>query len=155
MRRPRNGRDPRTQRVAVSLSVGQRAALQALAAQLGVPEATTAARLILDGLEDAGAVLRPTPRSSGDGDPAGLPLWLPTQQRAGPITALLERSPRDLRALTSLSDDDRLAHEQLAALSVWRDEIDTGQHPDPRVEIAFGEAVLRVGRVFEERGRRR
>jgi len=154
MRRPRNGRDPRTERVAVSLSVSERAALQALAAQLGVPEATAAGRLVLDGLEDAGTVLKPASRTDGPRS-GGLPLWLPTQQRRGAVMALLERYPRDLRALGTLSDDDRLAHEQLAALSVWRDQIDAGQLPDPRVEIAFGEAVIRAGRAFEERGRRR
>jgi hypothetical protein len=155
MRRPRHGRDPRTERIAVSLSVGERTALQAFAGQLGIPEATAAGRLILDGLEDAGAVLGPTPRQARMDGSGGQPLWLPTQQRVGAVVALLERYPRDLRALTGVSEDDRLAHEHLAALSVWRDEIDTGQHRDPRVEIAFGEAVIRAGRTFEERGRRR
>jgi hypothetical protein len=154
MRRPRNGRDPRTERVAVSLSVTDRTALQAFAAQLGVPEATAAGRLILDGLEDAGSVLSAASRPAGPRS-ASLPMWLPTQARRGAVTALLERYPRDLRALGTVSDDDRLAHEQLAALSVWRDQIDAGQLPDPRVEIAFGEAVIRAGRAFEERGRRR
>jgi hypothetical protein len=155
MRRPRDGRDPRTERIAVSLSAGERAALRAFAGQLGVPEATAAGRLILDGLEDAGAVLGPTQRATSTDGAGGQPLWLPTRQRVGAVVALLERYPRDLRTFAGLSEDDRLAHEHLAALSVWRDEIDTGQHRDPRIEIAFGEAVIRAGRTFEERGRRR
>jgi len=50
------------QRVAVSLSRGERDALRELATRRSEPEATTAARLVRAGLADAGARLDPPPK---------------------------------------------------------------------------------------------
>lgn len=152
------------ERVAVSLSRGERDALRELARQRGEPEATTAARLVRAGLADAGAALDAAPkRRRGPAKPPraadrelardGAP-WLPPRDCAPAIVALLERYPHELRAVPEKLGSDRLAAERLAALSVWRDELDAGVHRDPRMELAFGAELVSVGRWLEERARR-
>jgi len=154
------------QRVAVSLSRGERDALRELATHRSEPEATTAARLVRAGLADAGARLDPPPKrrrgpvraepSSPAQPEAGQPVpWLPTTVCAAAVSALTERYPLDLRAALAPGAGDRASGERLAALSVWRDQLDVGAHQDPRVELLFSDELVRTGRWLEERSRRR
>lgn len=151
----------RFERVALSLSPGERDALRELARRRGEPEATAAARMVRAGLADLGARLDDPPQrrrgpSLASGDPLPKPVaWLPTSKRARAVAALIERYPGDLRAALLPADGDRGGAERLAALSVWRDQLDTGQFPDPRVEVAFGDELVRTGRWLEDRSRRR
>ena len=154
------------QRVAVSLSRGERDALRELAIRRSEPEATTAARLVRAGLADAGARLDPPPkrrRGPARSEPTGpaqaeaarpVP-WLPTTVCAAAVSTLTERYPLDLRAALAAGAQDRAAGERLAALSVWRDQLDIGAHQDPRVELLFSDELARTGRWLEERSRRR
>jgi len=154
------------QRVAVSLSRGERDALRELATRRSEPEATTAARLIRAGLADAGARLDPPPKRRRGPVRADQPNvaptqatrpvpWLPTNGCAAAVLALGERYPIDLRAGLAPAAEDRAASERLAALSVWRDQLDVGAHQDPRVELLFSDELARTGRWLEERSRRR
>lgn len=150
---------PVRRRVPVSLSAGEHETLGTLAAERREGLATTAGRLLRDALADAGAALDAPPQRRGGRRPARSAalsgaLWLPAQQRAAAILALRERYPHDLRAIADGYQHDRLIAESLAAFSVWRDELDAGLHRDPRLEIAFGEALMRFGRQTEERRRR-
>ena len=153
------------QRVAVSLSRGERDALRELATRRSEPEATTAARLVRTGLADAGARLDPPPKrrrgpvrnerpNTAQAEEHPVP-WLPTTGCAAAVLALTERYPLDLRAALVAGAEDRAAGERLAALSVWRDQLDVGAHPDPRVELLFSDELVRTGRWLEERSRRR
>ena len=154
------------QRVAVSLSRGERDALRELAVRRSEPEATTAARLVRAGLADAGARLDPPPKrrrgpaqpttpSSPNGSNSNTAAWLPASTRAPAVAQLSERYPLDLRELSMPPPSDRAACERLAALSVWRDQLDTGTHPDPRVELMFSDELARTARWLEERRRKR
>lgn len=150
---------PSRRRVPVSLSPGEHEALATLAAERREGLATTAGRLLRDALSAAGAALDASPKRRGARtspqamEPAGA-LWLPAQQRAGAVVALRDRYPQDLRGVGDDYQRDQLIAESLAALSVWRDELDAGLHRDPRLEIAFGETLMRFGRQAEERRRR-
>jgi len=153
------------ERVAVTLSRGERDALRELAVHRSEPEATTAARLVRAGLADAGARLdappkrrrgpaRPANTTPGGADPAGA-AWLPASACAIAVTQLSERYPLDLRDAMMPDASDRAAAERLAALSVWRDQLDAGAHHDPRVELMFSDELSRTARWLEERRRKR
>ena len=158
--------DVKLERVAVSLSRGERDALRALARHRSEPEATTAARLVRTGLADAGAQLDQPPKrrrgpaargaSAASNGPAPRPVaWLPTSACAAAVAQLSERYPIDLRGAVMPDGGDRAAAERLAALSVWRDQLDTGVHSDPRVELLFSDELARTARWLEERRRKR
>ena len=52
--------------------------------------------------------------------------------------------------------DDRAGTERLAALSVWRDQIDAGPHADPRIELTFSdELTCTAAWLREQRFKRR
>jgi len=126
-------RRPRTTRVAVSLSAGERDALRQLAVQAQEPESRTAARLIRAGLAEAGAALDSAPsRRGGNGarrQAGSGPAWLPSTKCAAGIRALRDRYPHELRHLPEEVERDRLVAEQLAALSAWRDHSMPGSTP--------------------------
>lgn len=156
----------RPERVAVSLSAGERTALRDLARANGEPEATTAGRLLRAGLASAGAALdAPVRRRRGPTATsaprerattgAAAPRWLPTSYRAAAIAALGDRYPQELRTVPADLSGDRLLAERLAALSVWRDELDAGLYPDPRAELSFSGELVAIARWLEERSRRR
>ncbi len=157
---------PKLERVAVTLSRGERDALRQLATSRSEPEATTAARLVRAGLADAGARLDPPPKrrrgparpatpNSPNGSNPNPVAWLPASDRAPAVAQLAERYPLDLRELSMPPLSDRAACERLAALSVWRDQLDTGAHHDPRVELMFSDELARTSRWLEERRRKR
>lgn len=153
------GRAPR--RVALTLAVDERAALRAIAARRGEPEATTAARFVRAALAGDGAELdeppqrrrgpKPPPRREPGGDGCA---WLPAGEHGGAVARLRDRYPSDLRHIPDRLGDDRALAERLAALSVWRAEIDAGLHRDPRVELAFSDELARTSCWLEERRRR-
>jgi len=148
-------------RVALTLALGERTALRAIAARRGEPEATTAARFVRAGLNGDGAELDDPPqRRRGPQQPqpesgvANRCPWLPAGGHSAAVVQLRERYPSDLRHVPDRFGDDRALAERLAALSVWRTEIDAGQHRDPRVELAFSDELARTSRWLEERRRR-
>lgn len=145
-------------RVAITLSVGECSALADLARRRCEAPSTTAARLVRAGLAEDGAVLDlPPKRRRGplaSDDTSKVP-WLPPSARRAAIDALKDRYPYELRETPTDLDADRLAAERLAALTVWRDELDAGFRPDPREELAFAAELSGVARWLEERGRRR
>ena len=154
------------ERVAISLSRGEREALRELAVRRSEPEATTAARLVRAGLADAGAQLDPPPKrrrgparspteGAAGGSGARAVAWLPTTSCAPAVAQLSERYPLDLRDAVMPDAADRAAAERLAALSVWRDQLDAGAHTNPRVELMFSDELARTARWLEERRRRR
>ncbi len=157
-------KNARHDRVAISLSAGERDALRELAARRSEPPATAAARLVRSGLADAGARLDPPPKrrrgpaptepGAGEGPQTASVPWLPTTGCGPAVMALTERYPLDLRAATRLDPADRAGAERLAALSVWRDQLDTGAHPDPRIELLFSDELARTAIWLRERDRR-
>ncbi|MDW5597317.1 hypothetical protein VSS74_23420 [Conexibacter stalactiti] len=153
------GRRPR--RVAITLRDSERDALAMLAQRAREPEATTAARLIRAALIDNGASLdaavrrrTAAPNSSGDPDPDGAAGWLPPARRAAAIEELRERYPDELRYLRAGTLELPLVAEQAAALSVWREEIDAGKHLDPRMELAFANALEHFANRVQTHARR-
>lgn len=146
-----------TPRVGISLSGDEREALTELARRRGEPRATTAARLVRAGLVDEGAVLdEPPKRRRGPAVPEESKVaWLPPSARQAAIDALKDRYPHDLKGAPADLSSDRLAAERLAALSVWRDELDSGLRPDAREELAFAAELSAVAKWLEDRGRRR
>ena len=71
------------------------------------------------------------------------------------VAQLFERYPHDLNSLATPDSADRAAAERLAALSVWRDQLDAGAHADPRVELMFSDELGRTARWLKERRFRR
>lgn len=154
------------ERVAVSLSRGERDALRELAVCRSEPEATTAARLVRAGLADAGARLDAPPKrrraparraapSRANGTEPRAVAWLPASACAAAVAQLSERYPLELRDSAMPDPGDRAGAERLAALSVWRDQLDAGAHADPRVELMFSDELARTARWLEERRRKR
>ena len=47
--------------------------------------------------------------------------------------------------------EDRAGNERLAALSVWRDQLDAGAHTDPRVELMFCDELTRTAAWIKQR----
>lgn len=134
------GRRPR--RVAITLTDSERDRLADLARRAREPEATTAARLVRDGLINTGAALdaavrgRAVPRRrSGDRD-SGATLWLPPAGQAAAIEELRVSFPFSLRHLRAEHLDISEVAAAAAALAAWRDEINS-EHEDPRMVLAF------------------
>jgi hypothetical protein len=153
------GRRPR--RVAITLRDSERDALAMLAQRAREPEATTAARLIRAALIDNGATLDAAvrsrsagPRGSGGPGPDGAAGWLPPARRAASIEELRDRYPDELRYLRAATLELPLVAEQAAALSVWREELDTGKHADPRMELAFANALEHFANRLQTHARR-
>lgn len=152
----------RPRRVAITLAPSERDALQQLAHRAREPEATTAARLLRAALVDHGAALdaavrqRTTPHNgtrptSDDGASAA---WLPPSRRAVAIEALRDRYPHELRHLRADALADPAVAEQLAALTVWREQLDDGTHVDPRMELAFAHELRSLANWLQTNARR-
>lgn len=97
-------------------------------------------------------------------EPGERPAWLPPEGREarqqwiqvrGPsVEALFDRYPVELQARDAQNwPTDQLVAEAFYALSVWRDEIDAGVHPDPRIELAFRAALQDARKLLEQRQR--
>jgi len=147
----------RTPRIAIPLTPGERDALRQLAVAGREPDARVAGRLLRAALADAGAALDAAPRHRAGArrpEPAGAAAWLPPSTRAAGIAALRERYPAELRHLPADPVDDPFVAEQLAALVVWRERLDDGQHDDPRMELAFAHELRDLAAWLQTRARR-
>jgi lysophospholipase L1-like esterase len=145
----------RTPRVAIVLAPGERDALQQLAAEHGEPVSTTAARLVRSVLAERGARLEAARRVARRRLDAGAePPWLPPAARADAIAALRDRYPAELRHLPADPLNDPIIAEPLAALTVWRDQLDDGIHADPRMEIAFAHELRSFAAWLQTQARR-
>lgn len=136
-----------SQRLQIVLSDPAAAHLRELATGAGEPIATLAARIVGDGIARAvkDGNLRALARSPAVGGRiAGRPTWLEPyggdrawrQETWGAIVALHGRYPRHLGHLKHGWWNDEAITETLAALAVWRAEIDNSAQ-DPREELAF------------------
>ena len=121
--------------------------LAELAATAGEPLATLAAHMVRDGVARApsdGKVKAPPAPSRTAAVEDRRPLWLEpyggdADWRAetwGAIVVLHGRYPRQLEHLREGWWKDEATTETLAALAVWRSEIDSSGR-DPREELAF------------------
>lgn len=145
----------RTPRIAIVLEPGERDALRQLAAEHDEPVSTTAARLVRSALAERGARLEAARRGARRRAERGTePPWLPPATRADAITALRDRYPAELRHLPPDPLRDPIIAEPLAALTVWRDQLDDGAHADPRMEIAFAHELRSFGAWLQTQARR-
>lgn len=147
----------RTPRLAITLSPGERDALRQFAHETAEPEARAAARLLRAALADyRGRPLdAPSPRRRGPQrrSVSATADWLPATKRLFEIEALRARYPHELRYLSADPLAEQAIAEPLAALSVWRERLDSGDGDDPRAELAFAEALLGVADRLEHRTR--
>lgn len=149
-------------RIAIVLSASERDALAQLARAQSEPLARVAARAVrsflssqADGLGAAPARRQPRPLGSS---PA-MPPWLPREreleswwtEHVEVVGRMQRRYPAELAALSAAWRDDALIAEQLLALATWRDQLDTGVHDDPRMELAFASALLAFARQLDGR----
>jgi hypothetical protein len=145
----------RTPRIAIVLAPGERDALQQLAAEHGEPASTTAARLVRSALAERGATLEGARRGPRHRAERGAePPWLPPATRADAIAALQDRYPAELRHLPADPLRDPIIAEPLAALTVWRDQLDDGAHADPRMELAFAHELRDFAAWLQTQARR-
>jgi hypothetical protein len=142
-------------RVAISLAIGERDALQQLAHEAGEPIATTAGRLVRAGLADHGAQLD-TPPARRAGPPRAKRRPAPAADApADALDALRARYPRELRSLPDDLDGDAYLTEQTAAFIAWRARLDVaGPDADPREALAFGYELDSFAARLQDRARR-
>lgn len=161
--------EPRSKRVAISLTESEHAALQTIAQQRRVPVSKLLAQMARSdlALEHADPPAHPEAPASAEPDLPSVagtgPLWLPpvaksalaewARSRAAAVQALIDRYPAELSALDDGWAKDAAVREQLWALSVWRDQLDAGTHPDPRIELAFAGALRDFAFYLRERPR--
>ena len=159
--------EPRSVRVAVSLTEREHDALRESANRQRVPVAKAAARMIRGHLATGGEDSLPppggAPPTAGATKDLTPPPWLPPRDRAGyrewaqvraaAVQALLDRYPRDLAALADDWATNAALREQLWALSVWRDHLDVGVHDDPRMELAFAGSLSDFAAYLRDRPR--
>ena len=138
------------------------AQLKELASAAGEPLATLAARIVRDGVAVAGAAgTRVLPRVSAPtvGEAAQRPPWLEPyggdpvwwREMWGSIVALHGRYPRHLEHLKHGWWEDEAQTETLAALAVWRAEIDDHGR-DPREELAFHHQLADIADTLRRQG---
>jgi hypothetical protein len=145
----------RTPRIAIVLAASERDALHQIASERGEPASTTAARLVRSALAEQGATLEAARRGARHRAKRGAePPWLPTAARAEVIAALQDRYPAELRHLPADPLRDPVVAEPLAALTVWRDQLDDGAHADPRMEIAFAHELQSFAAWLQTQARR-
>jgi hypothetical protein len=143
-------------RVAISLGIGERDALQQLAHEAGEPMATTAGRLVRAALADHGARLdAPPARRTGPPRPRG------TKQRPAPvepvdaIDALRARYPHELRHLPADPSTDNYIAEQTDGLITLRARLDAaGPDADPYEIFRFGHELRGLAAFLQDRARR-
>lgn len=144
-------RSPRLQLV---LAPSERETLAWLAHRANEPEATAAARLLRTALTTPAAQPSP-PAPAAPAEPAEADaLWLPPSNHSEAIEALRLRYPRELRHLADDLLADQAVAEQLAALAVWRAQLDAGDYGDPRMELAFAHELRSLGGWLQAIARR-
>lgn len=159
--------EPRSVRIAVSLTPREHDTLRETANRQRVPLAKAAAQIIRGHLA-TGQDDSPLPFETGAETLASArhvspPPWLPPMgksayqewglSRASAVQALLDRYPEELAALSDGWASDAAVREQLWALSVWRDQLDVGVHDDPRMELAFARSLSDFTIYLRERQR--
>jgi len=146
----------RTPRIAIVLAPSERDALRQLAAEDDEPVSTTAARLVRSALAERGAKLEAARRNRtrNRAERGAQSAWLPPAARAAAIVALRNRYPDELRHLPPDPLHDPIIAEPLAALTVWRDQLDDGAHADPRMEIAFAHELRSFAAWLQTQARR-
>jgi hypothetical protein len=150
-------------RLMIRLPDPAHAALEQRALQAGEPLASTAAGLLrtvlVDGDETKPARRvrspRPGPRSRSAGAAPGAP-WIASDDDPdwhrntwGAIVALHKRYPRALAKLKHDWHEHPDRAETLAALAVWRANIDAAGE-DPREELAFHNALQQLSRILDQ-----
>jgi hypothetical protein len=142
-------------RVAISLGVGERDALQQLAHEAGEPIATTASRLVRAALADLGTQLDAPPARRA-GPPRAKRRAAPVAgASASAINALRVRYPRELRHLPDDLERDIYLVEVIAAFVTWRARLDAaGTDADPREALAFAYELERFAARLRDRARR-
>jgi hypothetical protein len=143
-------------RVAISLAIGERDALQQLAHEAGEPIATIAGRLVRAALADRGAQLDPPPaRRAGPARARSSKSRPAPADPADGIDALRARYPHELRHLPADLDSDTYLAEQTAAFIAWRARLDAaGTDADPREALAFGYELDSFSARLQARARR-
>jgi len=148
-------------RIAITLDEHAQAELSRHAQSNQEPVARTAARLVRDGLLSAHAPAPDAPAAPATNtDPAtGTPAWLEPGPSArerwrretwAAVCALHERYPKALERLDASWWQDRSQVETLAALCVWRSQLDAGASEDPRAELLFHDRLDALARQLRE-----
>jgi hypothetical protein len=150
-------------RVAITLDEHAQAELARRAQANHEPVARTAARLVRDGLLSTQAPPPEAPAAGPAREPerqAGTPAWLEPEVSArerwrretwAAVCALYERYPKQLEQLSEDWWRDRAQVETLAALALWRSQLDAGASEDPRAELLFHDRLEIVARQLRER----
>jgi hypothetical protein len=152
-------------RIAITLDEHALAELTRRAQANREPVARTAARLVRDGLLSTQALASDTPSPpTGNTDRgAGTPAWLEPGSGArerwrrktwAAVCALHERYPRQLQHLGESWWRDRAQVETLAALALWRSQLDAGASEDPRAELLFHDRLDQLDRHLRENAAR-
>ncbi len=161
--------EARSKRVAISLTESEHTALQTIAHRQRVPVSKLLAQIARSHLaiEHADPPAHPEAPASAEPDLPSVtgegPTWLPpvakpalaqwARSRAAAVQALIDRYPAELSALDDGWAKDAAVREQLWALTVWRDQLDTGAYEDPRIELAFASALHDFAFYLRERPR--
>jgi hypothetical protein len=138
------------------------ARLEEMAHTASEPVATLAARIVRDGVERApsnGKTTEPGASSSTAETADRRPPWLEPyggdeqwrRETWGAIVALPGRYPRHLAHLKDGWWKDESTTETLAALAVWRSEIDSSGR-DPREELAFHHQLADYAHTLHKQG---
>lgn len=137
------------ERVGISTVLARIARAQLATGEVTIAEPKTA----------AAAPAAPAPGAVAGEDPAWLPPLDPDERqrwvrdRAAAVQAMIDRYPVELVALEEGWPRDAAVREQLWALTVWRDLLDTGTYDDPRMELAFASSLAEFARYLGDRPR--
>lgn len=158
----------KSKRVSVGFTEREHNALATIAEHECVAISTVLARIARAHLATGEATIA-EPRTSTTRSPAlGAaadkgPAWLPpvdrnereewVRDRAAGVQAMIDRYPLELAALGEGWPRDAAVREQIWALSVWRDLLDTGAYEDPRMELAFASSLAEFARYLGDRSR--
>jgi len=161
--------EARSKRVAMSFTESEHTALQTIAQRQRVPVSKLLAQIARShlALEHTDLPAHPEAPEAAEPDLPSVagerPKWLPpvaksalakwARSRAAAVQALIDRYPAELFVLDDGWAKDAAVREQLWALTVWRDQLDTGTHHDPRIELTFASALRDFAIYLRERPR--
>jgi hypothetical protein len=148
-------------RIAITLDEHAQSELSRRAQANQEPVARTAARLVRDGLLSTYAPAPDPPAvPAGDTDRgSGTPAWLEPGPSArgrwrretwAAVCALHDRYPGQLQHLGESWWRERASVETLAALALWRSQLDAGASDDPRAELLFHDRLDTLARHLRE-----
>lgn len=158
----------KSKRVSVGFTEREHSALATIAEHECVGISTMIGRIARAHLA-TGELMVSEPQAPGTTSPALSaaaekgPAWLPplnldererwVRDRAAGVQLMIDRYPAELAALGEGWPRDAAVREQLWALSVWRDLLDTGSYEDPRMELAFASSLAEFARYLGDRPR--